>query len=97
MRTQPGNNREEMQKLFAFIRADTPQDSILLANQDGVFYLNTGRKAIRGFAPDGFDLYYAARQSAITPDRLSNAIRESQVSYVAADPRRRLPRIAGLP
>ncbi len=75
-----------MQKLFASIRANTDPSSVLLANQDAVIYLNTGRKAIRGFAPNGFDLYYAVRQSAITPDKLSNAIRQAQVSYVVLTP-----------
>ncbi len=75
-----------MQKLFASIRANTDPSSVLLANQDAVVYLNTGRKAIRGFVPNGFDLYYAVRQSAITPDKLSNAIRQSQVSYVVLTP-----------
>lgn len=79
-------DQAEMQKLFAFIKAHTDPASVLLANQDAVFYLNTDRKAIRGFVPNGFDLYYAARQSAITPDRLSNAIRQSHVSYVVLTP-----------
>jgi hypothetical protein len=85
-RKSSAHDQAEMQKLFASIRANTDPASVLLANQDAVFYLNTGRKAIRGFVPDGFDLYYAARQSAITPDRLSNAIRQSHASYVVLTP-----------
>ena len=85
-RKSTARDQAEMRKLFAFIRANTDPASVLLANQDAVVYLNTGRKAIRGFVPDGFDLYYAARQSAITPDRLSNAIRQAQVSYVVLTP-----------
>jgi hypothetical protein len=76
----------QMQKLFASIRSKTDPSSVLLANQDAVVYLNTGHKAIRGFVPNGFDLYYAVRQSAITPDRLWNAIRQSHVSYVLLTP-----------
>jgi hypothetical protein len=91
---QAADNWIEMQKLFGFIRADTTPDSILLANLDSLFYLNTGRKAIRGFVPSGFDLFYAPRQSAITPDQLSNAILESHVSYVALTPDVGLPESA---
>jgi hypothetical protein len=79
-------DQAEMQKLFALIRANTDPASVLLANQDALVYLNTGRKTIRGFVPSGFDLYYAVRQSAITPDKLSNAIRDSHVSYVVLTP-----------
>jgi hypothetical protein len=85
-RKSSAHDDAEMQKLFALIRANTDPASVLLANQDAVVYLNTGRKAVRGFVPNGFDLYYAARQSAITPDKLSNAIRESHVSYVVLTP-----------
>ena len=86
----PVDNWMQMQKLFGFIRTNTAPNSILLANPDSVFYLNTGRKSIRGFDPNGFDLFYAARQSAITPDRLSNAILRDQVSYVVLTPDRGL-------
>ena len=85
-RKSSAHDQAEMQKLYAFIRANTSPASVLLADQYAVFYLNTGRKAIRGFVPNGFDLYYAVRQSAITPDKLSNAIRQSQVSYVVLTP-----------
>jgi hypothetical protein len=82
----PADNWREMQKLFGFIKADTAPDSVLLANMDGLFYLNTGRKAVRGFVPNGFELYYAPRISAVTPDQLSNAILQARVNYVALTP-----------
>jgi hypothetical protein len=90
----PADNWNEMRRLFAFIRANTAQDSILLANLDGTFFLNTGRKTVRGFAPDAFDLFYAARQSAATPDQLSNAIVRERVGYVVLTPDWGLPESA---
>ena len=87
----PADNWREMQKMFNFIKTDTAPDSILLANMDGVFYLNTGRKTIRGFTPNGFDLYYAPRPSVVTPDQLSNAILQARVNYVALTPDIGLP------
>ena len=64
-------DQAEMQKLFALIRANTGPASVLLANQDAVVYLNTGRKAIRGFVPNGFDLYCmrCGSRREITPDK----------------------------
>jgi hypothetical protein len=84
------DNWNEIQKLFAFIRDNTAPGSILLANPDGAFFLNTGRKTTRGFVPNAFDLFYAARQSAVTPDRLSNAIARERVNYVVLTPERGL-------
>ena len=75
-----------MQTLFGFIRANTAPGSVLLANLDGLFFLNTGRKTVRGFTPNGFDLFYAVRQSAATPDQLSNAIVQQRAGYVVLTP-----------
>ena len=86
----PADNWNEMQKLFGIIRADTAPDSVLLANLDGAFFLNTGRKATRGFAPNAFNLFYAPQQAAVTPDQLSNAIASERVGYVVLTPDRGL-------
>lgn len=85
---QVSDNWYEMRKLFTYIRANLPQDAILLANLDPLFFLNTGRKAVRGFAPDGYSLFYAQRQEGVTPDQLSAAIVENQVNYVVLTPDR---------
>jgi hypothetical protein len=90
MEGAPADDWNRMRTLFDFIRAKTAPDSVLLANMDGAFFLNTGRKTVRGFAPNGFDLFYSARPSAVTPDRLSNAILMSHVAYVALTPDRGL-------
>lgn len=90
----PVDNWKEMQKLFGFIRMNTPPDSVLLANLDSAFYLRTGRKAVRGFDPNDFDLFYAVGQSVVTPDRLSSAILDAQVGYVVLTPDRGLPESA---
>ena len=85
------DNWNEMQKLFGFIRGNTPANTILLANLDPAVYLNTGRQTVRGFTPNGYDLFYAARQSAVTPDQLAGAIIRSHVDYVVLTPDRDLP------
>ena len=88
------DNWHEMEKLFAFIRANTPADAVLLADLDPVFYLNTGRTTVRGFTPDGYWSYYAHVGSLVTPDQLRASMLRDGVSYVALTPDRDLPESA---
>jgi hypothetical protein len=76
----------ELEKMFTYIRAQTPADAVVMANLDAMFYLNTGRKATRGFVPDGYRLYYAPKNSSVTPDRLTHDVNENGVGYVALTP-----------
>ena len=78
----------ELSRLFAYIRANTPPDAVILTNLDPMFYLKTGRKTVRGFFPDGYKLYYASSNSVITPDQLGKAMIENGVTYVALTPDR---------
>jgi hypothetical protein len=84
----------ELQKAFAYIRANTPADTVVLANMDALTFLNTGRKAVRGFDANGFDLYYSPRQSPVSPDQLSRSIVVSRVGYVLLTPDEGLPESA---
>ncbi len=90
----PPNNWHEMEKLFAFIRTDTPADSVLLADLDPVFFLNTGRATVRGFTPDNYRNYYAPPGALVTPDRLRASMLHDHVSYVVLTPDRDLPESA---
>jgi hypothetical protein len=85
---QPPNDWHRMQLLFAYLRDNTPANAVIVANLDPVFYLNTGRKAIRGFSPNGYQLYYAPSPFVITPDQLAAEIMSNGVSYVALTPDR---------
>jgi hypothetical protein len=85
---RPPNDWHKMQILFDYIRTKTPADAVIMANLDPVFYLNTGRKAVRGFFPDGYKLYYVSSNSVITPDQLASEIMRNGVSYVALTPDR---------
>ena len=88
--TREPNDWSRMQLLFAYLRDKTPPDTIVLANLDPVFYLNTGRKAVRGFFPDGYKLYYApsASNPVITPDQMASEITHNGIGYVALTPDR---------
>jgi hypothetical protein len=92
--TATPDNWHEMEKLFAFIRANTAPDALLLADFDPVFYLNTGRRTVRGFVPDGYRNYYAAPGALVLPDQLRAALLRNRVNYVALTPDRELPESA---
>jgi hypothetical protein len=77
--TAEPNDWHEVEKLFTYIRANTPADAVLLADLDPVFYLNTGRTTVRGFS------------TVATPDQLVTAIRVYRVSYVVVTPDADLP------
>ena len=67
-----------MEKLFAWIRANTPPDSVLLADLYTVFYLNKRPEPlVRGFVPDTGS-YYAPPGSLVTPDELRAAVLRAQ-------------------
>jgi len=85
------NDWNEMRKLFAYIRASTPGDAVVMANLDPLFGLETGRKTIRGFTPDGYKLYYERANPAVTPNELAGAIIASGAGFVALTPDRELP------
>ena len=85
---QRPNNWKEMERLFAFIRSNTPPDAVLVANLEPLFYLNTGRKTIRGFAPDYFHSVYQAGGVAVTPDGLAAAVLAENCNYIALTPDR---------
>ncbi len=78
----------ELNKLFAYIRENTPPDAILAANIDPLFYLNTGRKAVRGYVPNGYKTFYQAGGQTVTPDQLSVNLLQNGVTYVILTPDR---------
>ena len=87
---QAGNRWSDMNRLFAYIKTNTPPDALLLADLDPVFHAATGRPVIRGYSAQAYGLYYAETQAGVTPDQLSAAIRHEDVRYVAVTPNRDL-------
>jgi hypothetical protein len=76
---QPPSDWHQLQRMFNYIRSNTPADAVILANLDPMFYLNTGRQATR------------PSNSVITPDQLAKQILENGVGYVAITPDRDFP------
>jgi hypothetical protein len=69
----------QLERVFSYIRSNTPPDAVILANLDPMFYLNTGRPAIR------------PSNSFLTPDQVGKQILENGVDYVAITPDRDFP------
>jgi hypothetical protein len=83
---KPPNDWKQMEKMFAWVRSNTPSDAIVMANLDPVWYLNTGRKAIRGFTPDAYRTFYSPGSTPITAAELSAEFLKSRPAYVAISP-----------
>jgi hypothetical protein len=81
----------ELQKIYRYLRMSTPAESVVLANMDSLTFLSTGRKALRGFDTNRFEVYYSPRHSPAGPDQLSRAIVELNVGYVVLAPDEGLP------
>ena len=84
----------EIQRISAWLRTNTPPDAVIAANLGPVFYLNTGRKAIRGFIPNIYKTSYQPSGLAVTPDVLSASIMRDNAAYVVLTPDRDLPESA---
>jgi hypothetical protein len=82
------NDWKEMEKMFAWVRSNTPPDANVMANLDPLWYLNTGRKAIRGFTPDPYRTYYSPGLAPITAAGLSAEFLKSRPAYVVISPDR---------
>lgn len=85
------DNWHEMEKLFGYIRANTPANAVILADLDPLFSFETGRPAVRGFDGDAFQKSYTTADALVTPDQLRAALIRDQVNYVALTPDRDLP------
>lgn len=51
-------NWNDTSRLLNWISLETPQDATLTGNLDPMYYLFTGRKAVRAFTTDPYSLYY---------------------------------------
>ncbi|HYA17905.1 MAG TPA: hypothetical protein VEF06_10580 [Bryobacteraceae bacterium] len=80
------NEWSAMRPLLAAVKTKTSAGSVVLTNADGMVWAVTGRKTVRGFTADGYNLFYTERQATVTPDEISSAILREQVNYVVVTP-----------
>lgn len=78
---------EDTAATMDWLRRNTPADAVLSANLDPMFYLYTGRKAVRGFNADPFQLVYEQTQYPLgMPDRMKGGFKELAVSHWVISP-----------
>jgi len=72
-----------------WIRDQTPPGAIVLANLDPLFYLYTGRKAVRGFQDDPYGIFYVPEPGGRPLGSLANfrmSIGKDRVTYIVRAP-----------
>jgi hypothetical protein len=88
-RPESADNWFQIVSLLDWTRRNTPPDAIFLSNIDPTIYLYTGRKAIRGFYADPFQLMYSGNSDA-TPlgsaRKLRETILQNGVTHVMVTP-----------
>jgi hypothetical protein len=55
---ETGEDWKRTDEIFDWLRRETPESSVLCGNLDPMFYLYTGRQAVRAFETDALQLYY---------------------------------------
>jgi hypothetical protein len=79
-----------IRELMDWVRKSTPKDSVLLGNLDPVYYLYTGRKAVRGFSADPYLLFYSGKPETALgggPDLIRRIV-AYRISYIVRTPSR---------
>ncbi len=82
----PRERWTDMEKFFAAVRAGTDANAVVAASLDPLLYFETARKTIRGFEPNGFELYYSPRPFLVAPDQLRLAMMRGGAGYLALTP-----------
>ncbi|MBS1826847.1 MAG: glycosyltransferase family 39 protein [Acidobacteria bacterium] len=83
---------DRQEALLERIRRQTPPNAVLIGNLDPLYYLYTGRKAVRGFAAKPFPLFYSHQpegggENPIGgPSQLLQSIQASGATYWVDSP-----------
>lgn len=82
-----GDGWREMEQLLAWVREHVPADAILAGNIPPLYYLYTGRKAIRGFRADPYDLIYAQKAEPLgKPEQIRATLQAEGASFWVRSP-----------
>lgn len=84
----PQDKWKDLSAMQEWIRGNTPSKAILLSMHDPVIYLCTGRRALRGFVANPFELFYAhgPRRPLGGQEMLLEQIARHKVSYLVRTP-----------
>ena len=80
--------RENFQQMLTWIERRTPPDAVLVGTFDPLYYLATGRHAVRLAYPDPFAIYYTREQRREFPEapRLLAWFRQIGACWVVQEP-----------
>jgi hypothetical protein len=81
-------------RLSGWLKENMAPDSVVAANLAPALYLQTGRKATRGFDADPYRIGYQPGGRAVTPDVLTGSILRESVGWVVITPDRDQPEAA---
>jgi hypothetical protein len=78
----------QFQRMLTWLARSTPPDAVLVGPYDPLYYLVTGRRAVRLAYPDPFAIYYVERPDLSFPQaaRLLDWFRSVGACYVIQDP-----------
>lgn len=86
----PGSTWADTQFIFRKLMEATPKEAIIGTVHDPMYYLYTGRKAIRSFVVDPIEAFYAPEHSAASissADKVVEIIRAFRINYLIHIPR----------
>jgi hypothetical protein len=76
--------------LLTWLSKETPTDAVISGNLDPMYYLFTGRKAVRAFATDPLSVYYNVRRQSENPlgtvDDFRNRLVAVKADYLVVTP-----------
>jgi hypothetical protein len=76
-----------MSGLLAWLNRNASHNAVLMGNLDPALYLYTGRKSVRGFVQDPYELHYAAGARPLGSARdMLRAAQRCGASYLVATP-----------
>jgi hypothetical protein len=83
----PQDDWREMSAQLAWLTRNTSPHAVLMGNLDPALYLYTGRKSVRGFVQDPYQLHYAAGAGPLgSAGDMLRAAERYGVSYLVATP-----------
>jgi hypothetical protein len=85
---EPPPDWNQTRMLLEWIRNHTDQKDVFMRNDDPMVYLYTGRKALRGFLADPYELFYAREPKwpLGPPSHLLKEIARWHVNYIVTEP-----------
>jgi hypothetical protein len=78
----PRDSWHAQAQLLQWVKSNTPKDTVLAGNLDPLYYLITGRKAVRGFSTSPYELMYGKTSDAIgAREKILQSLKDQGARY----------------